>query len=539
VALLAADFGNDTRLARWTVTMGALAILGSVAAWLVGRLSEQQERIARHTGSLRLAETRMRQILQTAQDGHVILDADGVLLDANEAAEQLLGRARADMVGQRFADFAFAPEDAARHHERRAQMLAEGGRRRFEVDLMHADGTRVPVEKSAAVIEVDGDKLVAGFLHDLRGRRQRERDRRIAETLQRSLLPEQLPDLAGVELAARYEPAAGEADVGGDWYDAMVLNGDSLAIAMGDVAGKGLAAAAMVGRLRSALRAYAFEHDDPAVVVDRLNRLLASEPTEIELTTLLFAVLSPSSGRLAWVNAGHPAPLVVPEHGEPTWLTDGLGIPLGAMTSPGYRVAETVLPAGALLLLYTDGVVERPSRPLDEGFARLAREAGAARGDTATLVDAVVRGSANSGGGHDDVAVLAVRALPLGARLALTLPARADSLSAMRGTLRRWLGEQRDVSAEEAGRIVLAVHEACTNAVEHARGAGADSYRLVAEAADGELVISVHNAGAWRPERDAPEGGRGLHIMRGIMDSVDVETAAASTTVRLRRRPGR
>ena len=123
-----------------------------------------------------------------------------------------------------------------------------------------------------------------------------EREHRIAETLQRSLLPDRLPQLPGLAVAARYLPAAAEAEVGGDWYDVIPIPGGRVGMVMGDVAGKGLAAASMVGRLRSALRAYALEGHDPATALEQLNRLLWTEAEDSQMATLLYAIVDPARG---------------------------------------------------------------------------------------------------------------------------------------------------------------------------------------------------------------------------------------------------
>ncbi|HEY1358544.1 MAG TPA: PAS domain S-box protein, partial [Thermoleophilaceae bacterium] len=138
-----------------------------------------------------------------------------------------------------------------------------------------------------------------------------EREHRIAETLQRSLLPERLPQLPGLGVAARYRPAAAEAEVGGDWYDVIPIPGGRVGLVMGDVAGKGLGAASMVGRLRSALRAYALEGHAPSRVLEQLNRLVWAEADESQMATLIYVVVDPGEGEIRWVNAGHLPPLLL------------------------------------------------------------------------------------------------------------------------------------------------------------------------------------------------------------------------------------
>ena len=164
-----------------------------------------------------------------------------------------------------------------------------------------------------------------------------EREHRIAETLQRSLLPERLPALPGLEVAARYIPAAAEAEVGGDWYDVIPIDSSRVGLVMGDVAGKGLAAASMVGLLRSAMRAYALEGREPAEVVGSLNQLMWSEVEDNEMATLVYAVVDPVASTLTWVNAGHPPPLLLAADGSTSFLEGSRSVPLGVMPFPSYE----------------------------------------------------------------------------------------------------------------------------------------------------------------------------------------------------------
>ena len=212
-----------------------------------------------------------------------------------------------------------------------------------------------------------------------------EREHRIAETLQRSLLPDRLPSLPGLDVAARYLPAASEAEVGGDWYDVIPIAGGAVGLVMGDVAGKGLAGASMVGRLRSALRAYALEGHDGARVVEQLNRLLWTEAEESQMATMLYVIVDPAASAVRWVNAGHPAPLMVVD-GEPRFLEGAGSVPLGVLPFPTYEEVSDRMDPGSTLLLYTDGLVERPGENIDDGMAELAaRVRGGARGSGRAL----------------------------------------------------------------------------------------------------------------------------------------------------------
>ena len=165
-----------------------------------------------------------------------------------------------------------------------------------------------------------------------------EREHRVAETLQRSLLPETVPRLDGAELAALYLPGSSEASVGGDWYDAIVLDDGSVALVIGDVVGRGVKAASSMGQLRNAVRAYLLEGYGPAQTLARVNRLLDSLGGGF--ATLACLVVDPLSGAIRYANAGHPPPLVVGPDGATRWLEDGLAPPIGAAQGVAYRAGR-------------------------------------------------------------------------------------------------------------------------------------------------------------------------------------------------------
>jgi PAS domain S-box-containing protein len=195
---------------------------------------------------------------------------------------------------------------------------------------------------------------------------------RIAVELQRGLIPKSLPEVPGIELAARYEAAGLGAEVGGDWYDAFALPAGRLGIVIGDVAGSGIPAASMMGQLRSVTRAYALAEEGSRPPADVLMRLNEYRPAlgEEALFTVLYAILDPKEGTIAWANAGHPPPLLSTRTGESAYLHASEG--LMSIPDVTYETHEHEVGTGATLVLYTDGLVERRGEALDMGLSRLA-----------------------------------------------------------------------------------------------------------------------------------------------------------------------
>jgi phosphoserine phosphatase RsbU/P len=232
-------------------------------------------------------------------------------------------------------------------------------------------------------------------------------DRVAAASLQHSLVPSALPAVPGAEMAARYIPGSGA--VGGDWYDVFTLPSGELCVVMGDVAGSGLTAAVIMGRMRSALRAYALETRDPAEVLARLDRkMLHFEPDA--LATVLYAVIDPALDRMHVASAGHFAPVLACP-GQPAELTDvAAGLPIGVLPEAQRPVSTVKIPPGALLCFYTDGLVERSGEVIDIGLARLCRALAAELPDTAC--SAVMGALVGSQPARDDIALLIIRRQP-------------------------------------------------------------------------------------------------------------------------------
>jgi PAS domain S-box-containing protein len=434
------------------------------------------------------------------------------------------------------------PEDLERIRQTLAANLTKGRDRILptnEYRIRRTDGAeRVFLGKAALHVDAAGEPLrMVGTVQDITEERRAERVHRIAETLQRSLLPDRLPTVPGVSMAARYVPTSTDAEIGGDWFDVVQLPNGHLGVAIGDVAGHGLRAASTMGQLRMALRAYAIEEDSPAAVVGRLEFLVRTFLLS-EMATLVYLVFDPDSGVITFANAGHPPPLVIEANGETHYLGEGLSPPIGAAPGPdSFIEASSHLSAGSTLLLFTDGLIERRRDPLHDGLARL-REV--VSGDPSPDLDTLCEHILASLLGKeisDDVAILALRPIPLaGASSHIQLPAEPRALAPLRHTLRRWLREI-DAGPQESYEILVACGEACANAIQHPYGAKDGSLQIDLGVRAGEIEVVVRDGGTWRRSSPA-NGGSGLRLMRDLMDSVDVESGPKGTVVRLRRRLG-
>lgn len=344
-------------------------------------------------------------------------------------------------------------------------------------------------------------------------------ERATAMRLQRSLLPAAPSRMGDLDVATAYLPGEQGARVGGDWFDVIPLSADRVALVIGDVMGRGIGAAAVMGQLRAAIQAYAVMDLPPAQVLDQLNNLVCRLPHE-QIATCVYAVYDPCDGTVRWANAGHLPPALVSPDGSVALLEADLGMPLG-VDSAVFADAVRPLPENARLLLYTDGLVECRDQALHDRLAKLRAvlaqlcrpqapvnvQEGAAR-----LAEAMLTGTE-----HDDVAVLYVAAHPAQTRkAAITL---SPTLEAARAA-RRFAGKTTaDWGLDELTDPVLQiVSELVTNAVEHAETA----MQLRMRHRPGSLLIEVSD-GDGRLARPTPtdrtdERHRGLMIVRTLSE---------------------
>jgi PAS domain S-box-containing protein len=384
-----------------------------------------------------------------------------------------------------------------------------------------------------------GDRSLLGLIADraalaIEHARLYKRELGIVEVLQRSLLPERLPRMPGVDLAARYMPGGLGSDVGGDWYDAIPLDGGRIGMALGDVVGHGLGAAALMGQLRNALRAYALDGHSPAEVLSRLDRLV-QRLERGRMATLLFMVFEPDLGTVHFANAGHLPPLVVGPDGSARFLESGRTPPLGVAPDAEHDNATAEIEAGSTLVLYSDGLVEERGEGIEVGLDRLKAATTAGASDPEELCDRILAELFVDRTPKDDVAVLVLRTVALHeSKLALELTADPDTLMMMRKTVARWL-ERAGVGPEESHEVQVACHEVSANSIEHGYRFGDEIVRVEAELEDGVLSMTVTDTGSWREPRES-DRGRGLMLARALMEDVEVVGGKDGTTIRMRRR---
>jgi anti-sigma regulatory factor (Ser/Thr protein kinase)/putative methionine-R-sulfoxide reductase with GAF domain len=377
------------------------------------------------------------------------------------------------------------------------------------------------VAAARAAPGIERARLVSAFEHE----------HRVAMVLQRSLLPRRLAEFAGVSAAARYLPATDE--VGGDWYDIFELPRGCVGVAIGDVVGHGVRAAALMGQLRTALHAYALEGHPPARTLELVDRFVQAMP-DSAMATAAYAVLDTDTGRLTVASAGHLPPLVVKRDGV-SLVDVSPAPPLGAVPYGACTQVEVSLAPGEILMLYTDGLVERRGVPLSESID-LLREVVAAADSAEEICRLAFDELIPESGPRDDVAIIALQNAEIPTELDLRLSADPHVLADMRRILRRWL-RARGADGRDTMEITLAVSEACTNAIEHAYSPAPASFQLHASAVDGEARIVVRDAGAWRRPRGVNRG-RGLKIIETAMDEVAVDAGPSGTEIVMRRRIG-
>ncbi|WP_295661044.1 SpoIIE family protein phosphatase, partial [uncultured Nocardioides sp.] len=384
----------------------------------------------------------------------------------------------------------------------------------------------------------------------------------LVRTLQDTMLPGGVPILPRVQVAATYLPAQSDTTAGGDWLDSMPLPGGRWAFMVGDVVGHGVEASATMGRLRAALRTALCVHDDPAGALDVLERYAETDPAAASATVVV-AVLDPVTGALEYCTAGHPPPLHVPESGEARFLAlTGAG-PLGS--NDGFSSSHETLAEGDLLLLYSDGIVERPGRTVMDNQVELLHvvtdvvrqrpwQIGAPAAHIENTCQTALELLVRETGHADDVTLLAVQRSAEAPRFAVTDLVDMTTPARVRTALGTWLTEL-GIADLDVMRLQHAIGELVTNVADHAYPHADSAHETPVVEVEGALTpegsveLSVRDFGRWQapdPAVGQPAGahgaptrqsrGRGLAMARRMLDDLSVDEGLEGTVVHVRHR---
>jgi PAS domain S-box-containing protein len=496
-----------------------------------------EERVADRTAELRAANARLAEAQALARLGFWEWDLPTGRVTWSDEMYRIYGVPPMEPVTFERAIELVDPDDREqiRENVRRALEDRSDELPAVEYRVHRADGTTASLLGRARAVVSDGEVVrMVGTVQDITERRELEREHRIADTLQRALLPQGLPELGSVAFASRYAPAEEGSSAGGDWYDVIALPDGTVALVIGDVAGHGVEAASVMGQVRMAVRAYGLEGHGPRTVVGLVHELLRSFYAGEQMVTMLYVVVDPVTLEARVVNAGHPPMLVLePEGAGAVFLEGQTGLPLGLAWDLPYEESVARLRSGSTLLLFTDGLVDRRDVEVAEGL-ELLRASAEERVDLdidelcGSLLEVLVPDDAS-----DDVAILAARLLAARERFELRVPADPARLRAIRQSVTRWLAAG-GLDPEAIADIVLACSEACANAIEHAYGPGEGTVEIEGALRQGHVELTVRDLGSWREPRGG-DRGRGLRLIRACMDEVHVERTRSGTEVRMRR----
>jgi anti-sigma regulatory factor (Ser/Thr protein kinase) len=360
------------------------------------------------------------------------------------------------------------------------------------------------------------------------------REHRVADRLQRALLPESFPKVEGLTFGGAYLPASSEAEVGGDWYDAFMLPDGRIAISIGDVAGHGLEAAVIMGEVRQALRAAAIGSDQPSAVLEAVNGVINLRDN-VGMVTAIFGFYDTQRAVFRYAVAGHPPPIIATPDGFSQVLPGG-GLPLGASDLVMARDWTFTIPPGGQIVLYTDGLIEY-ERDIESGQEALLEVVGGllTEGhDPQRLAVAIQeRIFAKQRNKDDSAALTLTRDGATNPDMQLVFSAIPLVSALVRSALRQ-ITPALDMNGDESFALLVAVGEAIANAVEHAYGdrePGLVEVRTTSTSS--RFTVQIDDYGRWRPFQRREERGRGIPLMHALVDGVQIKSTQTSTSITL------
>ncbi|MEV6046883.1 PAS domain S-box protein [Streptomyces xanthochromogenes] len=477
----------------------------------------------RDVSERKAAEARFRALLEAAPDAIVIVDDAGTIQLVNAQTEALFGYQREELLGRQVE--VLVPQRFHHHHpsyrhgyvvNRRVRPMGAG----LDLYGLRRDGVEFPVEISLSPLETPDGTLVSAAIRDVSERKKAEaqlaelyeQQRHVALTLQRSLMGSPAP-LSGIDTSSRYFPARQGLGVGGDWFDLIALGGGRVGVLMGDVMGRGLEAAAVMGQLRSASHALAKTGMPPWQLMRALDAVVSELPDQ--LVTCCYLILDPDESALTVCSAGHLPVLLVDPTGQVRRLPVPVSVPLGVGEVPHQETRLTVPPT-SVLALYTDGLVETPTSDIEAQIDALSIALEKAIADTPCLeraADSVLGALLPDPQDYaDDVTLLLARIPPAPlTAVSADLPAQPISVGEGRRFLRRTL---QDWDCEDLiDTACLLASELLSNSVRHA----CDPLRLRLRRAEDELNIEVCDGSPVLPQARTAEldeeSGRGLALL--------------------------